>query len=306
MNLFINFLVQEYIGIMHLAFPILVLGYLAPETIINPYASLAIAGRLGLWRTFLAYQQAKNEAHVLQFHPSGHIKTELEALIESCNMDPKTIQLRYRYADDMVATTSLNLIGIDHMVWHGLDEDPEAVKAKQVIEQFIAPHWTPEQREKLSKIKQFLSPAAQRFIFRHELAHIHYQYTYKKLASVALIITLFTYASIRLGWYLYPQWGGAATIVALLAAGIIDIGLSYISNYFFKTWSEIQADHFAVHYSNSEEIIAAAEFFERYQEIIDASSKGLGILAYLPASLRAGYPESSVRGAYLRKFAATK
>ena len=306
MNHFVNFLVQEMKGIARISMPILIIAYVAPNTIANPYSSLLIAMIIAAWRVFLMYQQAKNEAVILKFEPTGDIRAELDELVSSCGMNPATINLRYRFVNDMVAVTTFNLIGIDHMVWHGLENDSQAVQAKNIIEQVIMFNWTQEQRDNLAKIKQFLSPAAQRFIFRHELGHIYYQYTYKKLISVGLIITLFAYAGIRLAYNLYPMLGMLAILVAIVAAGVLDIALSYVSNYFFKTWAERYADEFAARYSNAEEILAAADFFERYQEIIDSTRKPLGMLAKLPNSLLAGYPETPIRVAYLRDIAAAK
>ena len=306
MNHFVNLLIQEMNGIVHMAMPILIIAYVIPSAIANPYSSLIIAMIIAAWRVFLIYQQAKNEAVILKFEPTGEIRAELEELVRSCGMNPAAINLRYRFVNDMVAVTTFNLIGIDHMVWYGLENDPQAMEAQEIIQRIMAFSLTPEQIENLTKIKQFLSPAAQRFIFRHELGHVYYQYTYKKLISVGLIITLFAYAGIRLGYSLYPTLGVFAILVAIVAAGVLDIALSYVSNYFFKTWAEKYADEFAARYSNAEEILAAADFFERYQEIIDTARKPWGIVAKLPNSLLAGYPETPVRVAYLRGIAATK
>jgi len=146
-----------------------------------------------------------------------------------------------------------------------------------------------------------ITPAAQRFIFRHELGHTSRSYSKKALASLFAIATLATGAGMTTIYSLISKYGGFLALLAGLGVGMtVDTVLGYLNNAFFKAREERKADEFAMQFSTPEEIEAAADFFDAYELGAQKLRTQSYLLSYLPIAATTGHPSAQERTQYLR------
>lgn len=296
---------QQIIGIFNLSLPILFFAWAYPTVIITEHGKLICSFLLGFYVWYMNYKTTRNQAKILKFIPTGESKNAFDKLIHACNINPQTINLRYGYTNEMLAMAMFNTVVVDPLLWLDVEEDPEFIKVTNILKEHVLPTLPALQKERLEKIKQVFTPSIQCFIFRHELAHVIYNYSTKKLLLMGItgFITAYTGISVAVA---LKHLGGIAIVIGMLAAGVIDLFISYGSNVFFKSFAEKNADAFAAQYSSCEEIEAAAEFFEQLQDIQNVHKDPNNILATLPSIVLSGHLDGKSRGQFLRKLAAKK
>ena len=213
--------------------------------------------------------------------------------------------VRYAYTDDAVAMTLFNVIAVDQMLWSTIEDDPEALKAREVVEKYVLPNVPENKKEMHRVIKNNLTPNVQKFIFRHELAHVFYNYSYRRVLITSIIGAAATGIALTVAFNVKPILGGFVTILISICTGAIaDILFSYATNFFFKSYEEKRADIFATRFSSKEEIEEAANFFEQYEQAARKYRAMLGSIMFkLPTTILNGYIDGICRAQYLRKIA---
>jgi Zn-dependent protease with chaperone function len=127
-------------------------------------------------------------------------------------------------------------------------------------------------------------------------------YSRNKLFLVFATGVIFSFSGLMVAQVLLPLSALGALCVGMIVAGVLDLLLAYVTNYFFKVQQEREADLFAARYSTQEEIQAAALFFEKHQDLRDAHKDTNGFLNRLPSTLTTGHPDGHTRAFYLRSF----
>ena len=297
-----SLLLQEAIAVIRIAIPLILFYNNISKNVLSFWGILASSLVFGTYVGFVHYQQAHNQVKGLLFAPSGEHADLFYKEITHCGLKPESICLRYSYCDDQIACTNFSTILIDPMVWKGIENDSEVQKIKTVIEQHILPTVPEIKKTMHTQINTLLTEDAQKFIFRHELGHIDHNYSNKciiflgasgacALAS-GLIVASITLASLG---------GLAATIFGMTVGGTLDILLAYAKNVIFTLPHEWLADDFAIQHSSSQEIKAAADFFEQYevgaQEVREAT---VLFSRVIPSEILSGHPQGEKRAAYLR------
>ena len=120
---------------------------------------------------------------------------------------------------------------------------------------------------------------------------------------MGITASLMAYIGILTAIACYPLLGVFALPIGMLSAMLSDVVLSYLSNVLFKYLEEKRADQFAAQHSNATDIFAAADFFEKHQEIINATIEHTTFFTHLPSLILSGHPNGYARGAHLRKLA---
>lgn len=298
---------QELIGVIRLAIPIILVFQLYPGLTSNIPVQLACACAIGAYIYYLSYSSTKKQDAGLLYSPSGEHKQQIEQYIAACKIDPKDIQIKYAYVGEGTALNMFNTVVLDPTLCSTIKDDPEAAKVQGIFDNAISPTLPEKQKERLTKIKESLSPKAQAFIFKHELGHAFHNYTHKKLILMGIIASVATYSGILAGVMTMKALGGIAAIgIGMLTGGFVDLLLSYSSNVFFKVQEEKKADFFAARYSSCEEINAAAHFFEQHKIIMEQNEAFPGLLGKLPTTVLSGHPDGTTRVQYLRKIATKK
>lgn len=259
---------------------------------------------MGLYIFYFNYRQVKNLTAALKYSPSGDYKKEFEKNIIQCRMDPERVALRYGYSNEMIATAMLGTVNLDPLLWNTIENDPEAQTVKDILKVHVFPTLSEIQKQRIARTQEILSPGAQRFIFKHELAHVHYNYSIKKLCVLGTIGILSTWLAISVSVLLLPVQSLLALLGGLFVGGVSDLLLTYCSNVLFTSREEKNADLFAAQHSNVEDIEAAAQFFEKLQQIRDATQEVDNLFAKLPSLVATGHYHGKVRACYLRAFLA--
>lgn len=301
-------IMQQIIGIISLAFPATIGYQLFPQHLLKPYGIVVYALLVGFYIVYCNYHQAQNLKKVLIYAPTGAVKEQLEQEITRCGMQPTDISLRYSYLNDNIATSTMNTICIDPMVWKEIEADSEVALVNNIIERQVLPNVPAPMKAMRTHITETLSPAVQRFIFRHELGHTYHAYTPRILVSLFGIGCAMSALGMYTASLLMPVYGaGIALIGGMAVSGVSDIILGYFfNNALIKVHLEKQADHFAMQFSSKEELEAAANFFEHYEIAAHTYRATLGgLAAYLPTTAVTGHPTMAERVAYLRKAANT-
>jgi hypothetical protein len=296
-----TFILQQLIGMINLSLPLILLYALLPNFILSFWGIVCCSLGVGLYVAYMTYRTTHNQARGLQFIPSEKYTQIFNQEIVRCGLEPKNVALRYAYTDDGVAMTLFNTITIDPMFWKEID-DPEFLKTRGVIEQYILPH-VPENKKTLhAHINAILTPLAQRFIFKHELGHILYNYSNKRVIVAGILGTLAAAAGMYTAQSTITARGGLVSLVLGIAVGgLIDILAMYASNIFFKAREEKKADIFACKFSSKEEILAAADFFEQYEYHAQEYRASIGgFIAWMPTIIISGYIDGVSRADYLR------
>lgn len=309
MNL-LSILKQEALGILNLSLPISALIFLSSQFEFSNSIILICSFLFGLYLFFLNYKSAQSQIKQLKFEPCDENKKELAKIVEQVGMNLSQVNIRYSYTTEMICATTFNTISIDPLYCNSLENDSNFQEAKNLIEKYILPQLDLNFKARIEKIKEALTIPAQNFIIRHELGHVYYNYSIKKLLIVSLIGSVAMFMGFKAAIWANSVLGYFSNfylhiIFGLVVAAIIDIILSYSSNLFFKLNEENRADLFAVKYSTFEEINQAANFFEKFSEIT-AKNEITGIISFLPTTILTGYNEGKVRAQILREMALNK
>lgn len=291
---------KQIIGSLNIAI-FLVLGYVLYPAYLASFWGVATASLMvGAYLMFITYQRTKKQADQLIYAPSGQHKQSFEDEIKKCGLSPDRVSVRYSYADDSVALTMLNTVAVDHMLWKNIDDDAEAVKAKNVIETHIVPTLPASKKVLHGRINESLSCEAQRFIFKHELGHVFYNYSNKYIVLVGVIGTIAVGSALTVASLVFATLGGVAAVaLGMAVGGTTDLLLTYASNVFFKMREEQKADSFAARYSTPDDIEAAAKFFAAYELHAQEYRESIGLPKELPTFL-SGYVDGQRRAQSLR------
>jgi hypothetical protein len=291
---------QQILGVINLSLPLILLYYVYPALLFCFSGQVFCAVLLAGYVYYLNRKSAKNLVASLRYVPTQQHKEYLEALLASCGYDSKRVSLNYAYTNEQIAMAVYSTIIVDPIVWSITDEDPSALQVKDIFDKYIEPGLTQNAKMRINGMRQILSPAAQRFIFRHELGHVAYNFSYKKLCVLFFTSFCAAYAGIISAIWTLHLGGILALLIGMIVGGISDIVLTYASNVFFKLREEKRADIFAAQHSSAEEIEAAAQFFEQHQNLVDTYKEPNSLLAYLPSSVLTGHPDGINRASYLR------
>lgn len=296
---------QELLGIFNICIPILCAAYFFPASVLNVWGILFWACAVGAYLFYKNFQSTTSGKNSLLFAPTGAQRELLFHEAERCGVRADGVDFRYAYCDDAIGLTMFDTIVLDPMVWKGID-DPEFEKARNVVIQQVIPAIPENKKQFHARINEALTSDAQQFIFRHELAHVFYNFSNKRIVINGVIGFLFTVAAFAAAHVVLPILGnGGAIVVGILVAGSVDLLLSYGTNYFFKAAAEKNADLFAVKYSTSQEIKAAADFFDAYERAAQEYRKSIGFPVHPPVFL-VGYIDGVMRAKYLHVLAESK
>ena len=298
-----NILYQQLIGVINISIPLIALYFLFPQYLMSFWAIMLCSVIVGVYLANVIYRSTRQLAAGLKFIPSDPYLKFFNKEIEHCGLHAEEVFVRYAYADDGIAVTLLNTIAIDPMQWKGNEDDPEFVKAKSVIETHILPGVSENKKTLHTAIKKIISPDAQTFIFRHELGHIFFKYSLNRVIVVGVIGFIATCVGLMSTRVAMDSLGGfKALVLGMLVGTAVDLLLSYLSNIFFKSREEKKADMFAAQMSSKQEIEAAADFFERYEQYAQEYRKSEGgLIAFMPTILLSGHIGGVGRARYLRK-----
>ena len=301
---------QQIIGTINISLPLIAFFIIFPALLFNPFAHIISALALGALIWYLNYKQHKALEKALLYTPSGPHKEMFEYLIRSCNIDPSTINLRYAYTAQQIAMAMSKTVIIDPTSCSMCNNDPSSTPVVTVFTQIYASNLNNLQKERQALQSQ-LTPEAQHFIFRHELGHVVDQYAYKKFWIIFAIGSIATFAAISTAKLILPfaqtsLAGALATIAGLFIGLLVDLFLTYASNFFFKVAAEKRADLFAAKHSSAQEITDAAHFFAQEQEIIEKYKDPKSLLLKLPSTILSGHPKGKTREAYLLKLVKDK
>lgn len=297
---------QQINGIIRLSLPLIIAYNTYPLIFSTLKGQLFCALMIGVYLCYCHWLIIQNFPKSLLYNPTGEHNELLNNLTKECGVNPDDIILKYAYTNESIALANGNTIVIDPILWHGFENDPEAIKVMDVFEKQIQPHRLPPQKKRITEIRDALNPATQRFLFKHELGHACGNFSYKYLANVFIIGTLAAYSGIYVAMDLIAINGFSATVFGMIIGNFVDILLTYTSNIVFKLPEEKRADRFAAEHSSREDIEAAALFFEQHQEILDTNKEPGNFLAFIPSSIRTGHPDGKKRSAYLKELASKK
>ena len=292
---------QQIFVIVKLTSPVIVLYNIFPAFLLTPIGQVTGALLVGTYIWYLNRKQHNATINALRYAPTDSHKTFFEELIRSCDIDPQTVTLKYAYTGEQIAMAMSNTVIIDPVIFSLVDEDPGATPVRNIFNQSFEPVLTATQKQRMVEHKQLLTPAAQHFIFKHELGHVVDHFSPKKLFIIFWIGTVAAYAGIKAGLYMLPVSGVVAILTGAIIGWLTDILATYASNVFFKVGAEKRADAFAIRYSSAQDLRAAAEFFEQHQLVCDSHKEPGNLFAHLPPEIISGHPNGKVRAAYILK-----
>lgn len=272
----------------------------------GPEISIGLA--CGAWTAWSEYCQTIAVAQQCFYVPSPAFQELFDNEIRACGMDPEKINVRYEYCQGGVALSLNTTILVNPHIWLGVEDDEQAKSASRFLDQYVAANGTRESQELTARTRAIMTPAAQKFIFRHELGHIYHHYFGKKIAVDGIVRALSVMAGYEIAYRVsYHDWGAFAAWVAAVATILCtDRALGFVTNATFQVLEEKLADQFAAKFSTADEIDAAAQFFEDYQKISNDVVKDGGLLWKLPMIFISGHPDGATRGRYLREWAREK
>ncbi len=297
---------QQIAGVINLSLPIIILYNIHPNLIITLPGQLLCSAAIGAYIYFMHYKQLQNLQNSLLYSPTNSHKDDFENLIAQCNIDPNSIILKYAYIPEGIAMTAGKTVIIDPVMWHGTDDDHQAIKVKEIFTTHIENTLTADQKAQLTELHQLLTPESQRFIFKHELGHVVQNYSTKKLFLVFLLGFVATYSGIATAILALQIHGMFAIFIGMFVGGSIDLLLTYGSNVAWKLQEEKAADRFAVEHSSAQEVQAAALFFENHQHVIDRYKQLGNFITNLPSVVLSGHQHGAARSAYLLELLAKK
>lgn len=303
-----NWLLRQIIGTLNLACPFILLYKFAPDFAFTVPGICFYSLLVGVYLIYVNYNSAKKQLASLLYRPTQNYQEEFNSEIARCGINPQGISIRYAYTGDSIAMTIFNGVILDPFVWKNL-EDPERVKASEIVEKYIIPTLPQDKKALLAMIQNEVTPDAQKFIFRHELAHAFYNYSHKRILLTGTIGIFVTCLALIFARQIIPVLGGLYTFISCLVLScILDLILGFlIVNFFFKTKVEYNADIFATKFSTQTEIEAAADYFEKYEETAQIYRNHTNrLLKFIPTTILIGYIDGISRAKYLRKIAKNK
>lgn len=303
--MFLSLVIKELSAFFQLSLPFVIIYFYNPEFMLSFHGAIFCSLLVGLRTAFVLYQQTNNLVKGLKFAPTGKSKKYFDDQIKAVGLNPSDISLRYAYCNSNIALTAFNTIMIDQMVWKGFDEDPMCVEAQNLIKTHVQPTLPAYSKKLHQEIKDALTVDVQRFIFKHELGHVVDNYSWKKIALNGVISFLGMYSGFYVAQSLIGFYDGLLVFcLAITAAGFSDVSLSWLSNALFKASKEKGADLFAIQHSSKQEIEAAADFFEKYEEYSQDYRKAIGdthskiaprfLMRYVPGKERVQYLRNSL------------
>lgn len=293
---------QQLVGMFYFAVPLIGLYQIWPGCIYNFWLLGLYSLAIGLYVAYNNYTTSKTVENSLNFVPSGECLEFLASEISKCGMQPKDINLRYAYTDAGVALALFNTVIIDPVSWKSFEGDPTFLKCKDVIENQVMVNASEARKTLQFKINSAICSSAQKFIFRHELGHVFYNYAYKRILVNGIIGVATAIFGIATVLAVIGSFGGlVAALLGIVVAALVDIIATYSSNLFFKAREEKKADMFAVMFSSKEEVKEAANFFKQHEKAME-EYKGsldsfLGIK--IPSILATGHMDGVMRSKYL-------
>lgn len=296
---------QQLVGVINISLPFLCLYYLAPDYALSLVGIILYCFAVGAYVGYVVYASTRNQSKGLLFAPTDVYEQQFANEIILCGLDPKKVLVRYAYTDDAIAMTLFNVVVVDPMVWSTIQDDSEALKARDVIEKHILPSVAENKKEMHHAIKSNLTPNVQRFIFKHELAHVFYNSSYRRVFITSLMGATATSIALILAFKAKPILGGlGALLISICVGAIVDLLFAYATNFFFKSYEEKRADIFATRFSSKEEIESAAGFFEQYEWAARKYRETIGSIIFkLPTTIVNGYIDGVRRAQYLREIA---
>lgn len=302
--MFNNQLFRQVFGTLNLACPFILLYKFAPNFALTTSGITLYGLLVGLYLIYSNYSAAQKQLKTLLYTPTVPHNQQFDQAIEHCRLDPKQVSIRYAYTGDNIAMTMFNSVILDPLVWKNI-EDPELIKARDVVEKFIIPTLPDNKKALLNIIQKEMTPDAQKFIFRHELGHVFYNYSYKKILLMGAVGMLVACITLLFAKQVMPTLGEAGTfVICILLSCAVDLLLGFATNFFFKTKVEYNADIFATKFSTKAEIKAAAEYFEKYEQTAQAYRHSTNrFLNVIPTTILIGYIDGITRGKYLRDIA---
>lgn len=296
---------QQISGIFNISMPLIIVYLLFPNFLLHLTGQMICSFAVGVYLFLLSYKQIHQMTKALQFSPTGEHKEHFQDLIKSCNLEQKSVELRYAYTNESIAMTVGSTVIIDPILWHGVADDVQAMHVGAIFKEHIEPRLTDAQKQRLTSIYRLLTPSVQNFLFRHELGHVVHHFSLKKLLIIFSIGFVITYIGIQAALYALPVHGLIAIIFGVIVAGSLDLFLTYVSNILFKLQAEKGADRFAVRYSLHEEVVAAANFFVQHQLFLHHQKNIDTTISKVP-SIFQGYQNGVNRSAYLLKILSEK
>lgn len=292
---------QQLIGILHLSLIAVIACSILPTTFLfSVLGKLFVALLIGAYVFYLNWKQVHGMVRSLLYAPTHPWKAHYEQLIRGCGIDPATVMVRYAYTNESTALAADRTIILDPVIF--TIQDPEAAKVLNVFEQHIKPTLKAAQIERLSASRTAMTPAAEQFIFRHELGHIVRHITPKRLISNLVTSAAAAYTALAGALAVTHIHPWLAIVVGIAIGFVTDLVYTMLANVTWRLYEEKAADKFAARYSSRAEISAAATFFAKHQEILDHYSEP-NIMARLPSELKTGHPNGKTRANYLLNLA---
>lgn len=295
---------QQLIGTINLSVPVIVLYFVYPSLFAHTTGIIACSLMVGLYIWYLNWRQAKALESSLKFVPTAEYQAKFNTLMRECEVNPDDINVRYAYTNEQIAMMVNNMVIVDPVLWD--IQDSEALKVKQIFDLHIKPAISKTQELRLSGIKEALNPAAERFIFKHELGHIVNNFSQKKLFGSFIIGSLAAFCGIYAAMMVVHINGLLAIAAGVIVGGFYDLVYTYTMNAAWKFREEKAADRFAAQYSSPDDIIAAAKFFAKHQEIINSHKEPGNWLAVLPSEITTGHQNGYKRSVFLRALATSR
>jgi len=302
-------MLKELLGLLNLASPYLLLYTFYPTLALSPFSIVIYSFLIGVYTVFMAYQSSRKLEKSLGYRPQTPYKEAFEAEIRAVGLKETQTSVQYAFNDENIALTIFNTIVIDPTMWRGIENDEQFTKVQQILQSHIIPTIPADKQELLHSIKSILNEPSQRFIFRHELGHVKRNYGVRKLLVIGIQAFLVCITTATIAMSLIEVINGYVLFCAsVLFAYLLDVLSTLASNVIFKVPEEYAADLFATKFSTREEIEAAANFFEKYDEV----SKNYRLKhtpfwqIYLPDIFSKGYFNGQERARYLRKIAKRK
>lgn len=282
--------------------PLILFIYLQPAGIPLELIVLLAGLATGLRLYFMHKKAARNLINTLQYRPTGQHLALTDEILQPNKASAAHVSIRYAYTQEGIAMAIDDVVVIDPMLMSLWSDDPQAFAVQEIYAQHIAPTLTEKQLERLTKTKLALTAPAQRFILRHEIGHILQRFTSKKLILIGLTGFIMTIAAFYAAiWTIAIAGSLSASIFGIVVGMMSDLSVTYLINVTYKRYCEIDADRYAAQTSSVEEITAAAEFFDRHQEIIDATTEYTNLFSYLPCVIASGHENGHARATKLRR-----
>lgn len=290
---------QQIAGVINLSLPLIILYNIQSSFLTTFWAQIFCSFSVGAYVYYCAYKQLHNLENSLQYSPTGECKELFDAMIKDCGIDPENIILKYAYTQGTMAMTAGKTVIIDPVVWHGLENDAQAMQVKNIFHEHIEKNISIFAKERIWGIHQLLTDRVERFIFKHELAHVIFNFSIKKLLILFFSSSLAAYCGIVTAVSVLQVHSLFAIFSGMFIGGIIDFIFTLVSNIIWKLQVEKQADGYAVRFSSKEDVQAAALFFEEHQALLDKFKDPKDYLGMFPSEITSGHQHGKLRSAYL-------